>query len=73
MVSLSVIVVQVFLQRTTLVIDQTKTLAPKLCLGNSILLPEVVDGLLLLSVDPAFQGGEQNLPRLNDPSHWVSL
>ena len=44
-----------------LVIGQTKALATELFLEDPVLLDQVVDGLGLVAVDPAGEGGEKEL------------
>ena len=44
-----------------LVVGQPETLSAELLLEDAILLDEVVDGLGLMAVDPAHEGGEQKL------------
>ncbi len=50
-------------------VGQSKSLATKLSLEDSVLLAEVFDDRILLTGDPAGQGGNEDLPRLKDGRH----
>ena len=52
-----------------LIVGQSKSSATELSLQNSILLAEVLDDRILLVGDPAGQGGDEDLPRLEDDGH----
>jgi hypothetical protein len=47
-----------------LVIGQSESLPSKLRLQDTILLLKVFDDVLLVPIDPAGEGGEENLPGL---------
>ncbi len=51
-------------QTPSLVIGQSEPLPSKLLLQDTILLLKVFDDVLLVPIDPAGEGGEEDLPRL---------
>ena len=55
----------------TLLVGQAESLAAELLLEDSILRTEIVDDRILLSGDPAGQGGNEDLPRLKNDGHPV--
>ncbi len=54
-------------------VGQSKSLATKLLLEDSVLLAEVFDNRIMLTGDPAGQGGNEDLPRLKDDGHPLIL
>ena len=48
-------------ESATLVVGQPKALAAELLLEDAVLLDHVVDGFRLMAVDPAGEGGEEEL------------
>jgi hypothetical protein len=53
----------------TLSIGQSESPAAELFPENSVFLSEVLDDRILLTADPAGQGGNENLPGLEDSDH----
>ena len=54
---------------SALSVGQTESLATELLLEDSVLLSEIVDDRVLLAGDPASQGGDENLPGLENDGH----
>ena len=53
----------------TLSIGQAESSGPELLPEDSVLLSEVFDDRILLAADPASQGGNEDLPGLEDGGH----
>jgi hypothetical protein len=53
----------------TLSIGQAESPAAELLPENSVLLPEVFDDCILLAANPAGQGGNEDLPRVEHRRH----
>ena len=53
----------------TLSIRQAESPAAELLPENSVLLPEVFDDCILLAANPAGQGGNEDVPRLEHRRH----
>ncbi len=53
----------------TLIIGQAESSAAELLLEDSVLLSEKLDDRTLLTADPAGQGGNKDLPGLEDGGH----
>ncbi len=54
---------------TTLIVCQPEPPVPKLLPEDSVLLAEILYDRILLSGDPAGQGGNEDLPRLKNNGH----
>ena len=50
-------------------VGQPEPSATELLLEDSILLAEIFDDRILLAADPAGQGGDEDLPRLENDGH----
>ena len=50
-------------------VGQPESFATELLPENSVLLPEVFDDCILLAANPAGQGGNEDLPRLEHRRH----
>jgi hypothetical protein len=56
-------------QSASLIICQAKSTAAELLFQDAVLFAEVLDDCILLTGDPAGQGGNEDLPRLNCNGH----
>ena len=56
-------------QPASLIAGEPDSSLAQLLKADAILFPEIVDGRLLVTVDPACESGEENMPRLDDPYH----
>ena len=56
-------------QPSALVVGEPNPSLPKLLKQDTVLFPEIVDGRLLVAVDPAGDGGEEDMPGLDDLRH----
>ncbi len=56
-------------QSASLIIGQSESSATELLLENSVLLSEILDDCVLMTADPPSQGGDEDLPRLEDGRH----
>ena len=54
---------------SALSVGQSKSSATELLLQDSVLLAEIIDDRILLTADPAGQGGNEDLPRLENGRH----
>ncbi len=53
----------------TLIIGQPESSATELLLENSVLLAEIINDGFLVSIDPAGQGSDEDLPGVKDGGH----
>jgi hypothetical protein len=53
----------------TLIVGQAESPATELLLQDAILLAEILDDRILLATNPAGQGGNEDLPRLEHRRH----
>ena len=56
-------------QSASLIVSQAKSSATELLPEDSVLLSEVFNNRILPSADPASQGGNEDLPRLQSDGH----
>ncbi len=52
-----------------LIVGESKSSGTELLLENAVLLPEILDDCVLLAANPASQGGNKDLPRLEHGRH----
>lgn len=60
-------------QPTPLVVVQENPLLPQQLFQDPVLGPQILDGRLLVPIDPARQEDHQKLPRLQDETHGKSI
>jgi len=56
-------------RRSSFVVRQTRSSPTELTLEDAVLLDQVIDDSLLVAVDPAGYGNDQNFPRVYRSAH----
>ena len=56
-------------ESATLIVGQSESSTPELLLQDAVLFSEILNDCVLMADDPAGEGRNQDLPRLNDHRH----